>query len=176
MPPAALLTTLFNVGFKRKAEASGAELEEAASTRADQDAAGFKEAEKRAAMATAKKMAMALRVPADVPTCKKNLFTWLSKTVDLLNEDKSGVSHCWEETKLLQAWDHPVQVEATRRLSELFPKLAVQGIPIDVSGSADDQAGALGAAFTEVAHEEEWMEWVDWARVDAQTRGAGSSS
>ena len=44
-----------------------------------------------------------IKVPMDVPTCKKNLFTWLSESTNVLNNDKTGIVHCWESTKLLRA-------------------------------------------------------------------------
>jgi hypothetical protein len=43
-------------------------------------------------------------VPYDIPTMKEKLFIWLSLTVDHLNQDWSGVEHCWKETDLLRAW------------------------------------------------------------------------
>ena len=47
----------------------------------------------------------------------------------------------------------------------LFPKLAAEGIAIDISSSEDEEArGELGAPFTEPEHEEEWMDWV--SRLD----------
>ena len=100
----------------------------------------------------------------------------LSKTVDLLNEDKSGVRHCWEKTELLRAWERSVQVEASTKVCELFPKLAAEGIAIDISGFEDEQAGELGAPFTEPAHDEEWVDWVNWSTVDAQSGGASTSA
>ena len=51
-----------------------------------------------------------IKIPADVPTCKSNLFEWLSTVVDQCNEDQSGIIHCWEKTDLLKAWDRAVQV------------------------------------------------------------------
>ena len=51
-----------------------------------------------------------INVPADVPTCKKNLFEWLSTTVDQCNEDQAGIVHCWEKIDLLKAWERAVQV------------------------------------------------------------------
>ena len=50
---------------------------------------------------------------SDVPTCKKNLFEWLSVSVDHLNNNKAGVRHCWEQTLLLKAWERNVQVTST---------------------------------------------------------------
>jgi hypothetical protein len=64
-----------------------------------------------------------VQVPADVPTCKENLFKWLSAAVDMLNLDQVGIAHCWETTQLLRAWEHGVQAEAMQRASEIFPNL-----------------------------------------------------
>ena len=46
----------------------------------------------------------AIKVPYDIPTMKEKLFIWLSTAVDHLNQDWSGVEHCWKETDLLRAW------------------------------------------------------------------------
>ena len=49
---------------------------------------------------------------------------------------------------------------------------------VSVDTGEDEEAGELGApsSFTEPEHEEEWMDWVNWSAVDAQTGGAGGSS
>ena len=111
-----------------------------------------------------------VKIPADVKTCRKNLFLWLSQSVDSL--DKAGVVHCWKSTDLLRAWEREVQVEASGRVGELFGKDPdAAGIVVDVSGQEDAEAAYAGQAFVEVeAPEEEWMDWVDWERV---TGGAG---
>ena len=62
-------------------------------------------------------------MPSDVPTCKKNLFHWISSTVDELNKDMAGVRQCWASTGLLQAWERSVQVEAAGKLAQLFPNM-----------------------------------------------------
>ena len=49
------------------------------------------------------KAAEQVTVPSDVPTCKTNLFKWLSAAVDELNKDGTGILHCWTKTKLLRA-------------------------------------------------------------------------
>ncbi len=139
----------------------------------------------------------AIKVPADVPTCKKNLFEWLSESVSLLNQDKEGVVHCWESTQLLRAWERKVQVEASQKVKKLFPNL-VEVPTVDLGGepdgdggardegsdgdggardegSEDQQAGELGVPFTQTEDDEEWTGWVDWAAVEVQTGGAGSS-
>ena len=105
----------------------------------------------------------AIKVPADVPSCKKNLLEWLSQVVDTLKDDAAGIVHCWEKTELLRAWDRSVQVEAFSKMNELFPNL-------DESDSyfprtEDEDAGDLGVPFTQPEHEEEWMGWVDWGQV-----------
>ena len=117
-----------------------------------------------------------IKVPADVPTCKKNLFEWLSQSVDQLNKDTSGVAHCWEETQLLRAWERSVQVEASGKVKELFPNLTdADRVIIDMTGAEDEGAGDLGVPFTETQDDEEWVGWVDWGQVEQMTGGAGGS-
>ena len=55
------------------------------------------------------------------------------------------------------------------------PTLSEEGIAIDITSSEDEEAGELGAPFTEPEHEEEWVAWANWSAVDAQTGGAGGS-
>ena len=126
----------------------------------------------------------AIKVPADVPTCKKNLFKWLSETVELLNQDKEGVVHCWEKTLLLRAWERKVQVEASSKVKELFPNMAhVPTVDLDEEpdghmrdvGSEDEEAGELGVPFTQAEDEEEWQEWIDWEDAEKKSGGAGAS-
>ena len=90
-------------------------------------------------------------MPCDVPSCKANLFKWLSQIVDDMNlEDQAGVRHCWEATELLQAWEHDVQVEASSKARQLFPNLPPlpQLIPAQVAdvvpAAADNRDGNLG--------------------------------
>ena len=65
-----------------------------------------------------------IRIPTDVPTCKNNLLEWLSLLVEEMNESsQSGITHCWDSTKLSTAWNHDVQAEALRRAEEIFPNL-----------------------------------------------------
>ena len=100
-----------------------------------------------------------VRVPMDVPTCKRNLFSWISQAIDELNTDPAGIAHCWESTELLRAWDRSVQVEAMMKKEELFPNLVPTPAP-------DPVAASLGDPFTHVegeGGEEEWISWVDWA-------------
>ena len=108
-----------------------------------------------------------IKVPADVPTCKKNLFVWLSAAVDHLNANKSGVRHCWEATLLLRAWERSVQAEAMRKVKELFPKLAEADIATahsvyDDATEEDTQAGQAGQPFTmaQGTDEDDWEELV----------------
>ena len=66
------------------------------------------------------------------------------------------------------------QVEATRKVKELFPNLAdVPSVDLtlaqDSSPAEDEEAGELGKPFTQLAgfgdgdgDEEEWAGWVDW--------------
>ena len=103
-----------------------------------------------------------LTVPADVKTCKENLFTWLSDSVDQLNLDQTGVAHCWESTRLLEAWERPVQAEALRKATDLFPNLDSDDATTDPTTTEDEQAFCNGAAFMEAGHDDEWEGWVDW--------------
>ena len=89
-----------------------------------------------------------VKVPSDVITCKKNLFTWLSASVDYFNEQKAGIVHCWQQTKLLRAWDKSVQKEAMFKVRPLFPNLEnMLESSADVAAAllADD-AEAIGQA------------------------------
>ena len=129
-----------------------------------------------------------IKVPADVATCKSNLFTWLSELVDEMNMNKDGVIHCWKSTGLLRAWEGEVQLEAAGRVAELFPNLdpADAQCTADVVGRLcaavhddatveDASACYAGQAFTTEEHGDEWVEWVDWGQVPAAD-AAGSSS
>ena len=86
--------------------------------------------------------------PSDVPTCKTNLFKWLSAAVDELNKDGAGIVHCWTKTKLLRAWEGPVQAEAARRAEELFPNLS-DGDFLPADFKEDEEAGFMGLPFTQ---------------------------
>ena len=86
--------------------------------------------------------------------CRKNLLVWLSQSVD--NLSKADVLHCWKSTDLLRAWEKPVQIEASRRVSELFGKDPIEaGIVVDVSGVEDQEAAFAGTPFVEVEEPEE---------------------
>jgi hypothetical protein len=65
-----------------------------------------------------------ISIPSDVPSCKENLFRWLSTLVTEINSlPSSTITHCWESTQLSRAWDVAVQFEAVGRATELFPNL-----------------------------------------------------
>ena len=107
-----------------------------------------------------------IKIPADVPTCKKNLCIWLSEIVNLINQDKSGIVHCWEETQLLRAWERKVQVDAASKAKELFPNLAdadmeltteIIGRLLDEPGAEDPEAGYDGVPFTQTENEDEFL-------------------
>lgn len=120
-----------------------------------------------------------IKVPADVPTCKKNLFEWLSLGVAQLNEDKAGIVHCWEKTDLLKAWDRATQVEASGKVKELFKNIdevTINLANVHDTGTEDEEAGDLGVPFTQKEHDDEWIEWINWDEIEAQTGGGGSSS
>ena len=93
------------------------------------------------------KAAEQVTVPSDVPTCKTNLFKWLSAAVDELNKDGTGILHCWTKTKLLRAWEGPVQAEAARRAEELFPNMS-NGDFLPADFKEDEEAGFMGLPFT----------------------------
>ena len=42
-------------------------------------------------------------------------------------------------------------------------------------GDEDQEAGFAGATFVQPAHDEEWMEYIDWGEVEAQAGGSSSS-
>jgi hypothetical protein len=64
-----------------------------------------------------------IELPHDVPTCKHNLTVWLANGIGRMQPEK--VAHCWESTKLLQAWDKNVQREAAAKAHVLF-----KGVPL----------------------------------------------
>ena len=111
-----------------------------------------------------------IKIASDVPSCKRNLFGWLSESVSHMNlMCRVGMVRCWEKTKLLQAWNHDVQLEAIQRASEIFPNL-VQGSVVrravadtveDLSGRPDAEAAWAGMGFMEDdGNEDDWMQWV----------------
>ena len=121
--------------------------------------------------------ASAIQVPADVPTLKKQLLEWLSQGVERLRQDPEGLVHCWASTTLLCAWERATQMEAVRRVAELFPDApdAPADAQVEIIVEEDAEAGTMGLALMEGAGEEEWQEMVDWAAVETAT-GQGSSS
>ena len=98
-----------------------------------------------------------INIPSDVPTCRRNLFEWLSKSVDHLNEtDKAGMVHCWEKTNLLKAWEHKVQIEAMHKARDIFPNLNGSDAEDYVEGSTEDpEAFWEGEGFMEGGEEDE---------------------
>ena len=110
------------------------------------------------------KAAENVNVPADVPTCKTNLFKWLSAAVDELNKDRAGILHCWEKTKLLRAWEGTVQAEAARRAEELFPNLS-DGDFLPADFKEDEEAGFMGLPFIQPEGDDEWVDNVPWEEV-----------
>ena len=110
------------------------------------------------------KVAGEVKVPSDIPTCKTNLFKWLSLAVDELNKDPAGIVHCWKETELLRAWEGAVQAEAAGRVNELFPNLS-RGDYLPTDLEEDLEAGFMGLPFTQPETENEW-----------KTRSTGTSS
>ena len=89
-----------------------------------------------------------------------------------MNTDPAGISHCWETTKLLRAWDQSVQIEAMMNAADLIPNL-VQSTTVrrgldpdnatDIPDAAEDDSAHEGEAL--LAHdiaEEEWETWCNW--------------
>ena len=101
-----------------------------------------------------------IKIPSDVQTCKRNLFEWLSQCVSEI--DCSRVSHCWEQTELLRAWERLVQVEASQRVAELFNNSDGLAIDLTVGGEEDQAAGDLGVPFVQPDDENEWESWIPW--------------
>ena len=107
-----------------------------------------------------------VNLPSDVPTCKKNLFCWLSDSVENFSNQKQRVVHCWNQTELMKAWDASVQNEALMRAGEVFPNMVRAEL---VRGEADEAAPDVedndafyeGDPFLVAEDEEEWVGWVD---------------
>lgn len=109
-----------------------------------------------------------VKVPAGDPTCKTNLFRWLSLAVDELNKDPAAIVHCWEETQLLRAWEGPVQAEAAGTDKKiLFPKWHDYYPPTDLE--EDLEAGFMGLPFTQPETEHEWEDQVNWDELERET-------
>ena len=69
--------------------------------------------------------------------------------------------------------------QARRATPRLFPNL-VRATALTVhqecnEGDEDQEAGFAGAPFVQPAHDEEWMEYIDWGEVEAQAGGSSSS-
>ena len=67
-----------------------------------------------------------------------------------------------------------MQVEASRKVKELFPNLAdVPAVDLTTGddggardeGVEDKDAGELGKPFTQTEDDEEWKEWIDWGAL-----------
>ena len=114
------------------------------------------------------KAAGEVKVPSDIPTCKTNLFKWLSLAVDELNKDPAGIVHCWKETELLRAWEGAVQAEAAGRVNELFPNLS-RGDYLPTDLEEDLEAGFMGLPFTQPETENEWEDQVNWDELERET-------
>ena len=114
------------------------------------------------------KAAGEVKVPSDIPTCKTNLFKWLSLAVDELNKDPAGIVHCWKETELLRAWEGAVQAEAAGRVNELFPNLS-RGDYLPTDLEEDQEAGFMGLPFTQPETENEWEAQVNWDELERET-------
>ena len=46
----------------------------------------------------------------------------------------------------------------------------------DPTNTEDVKAGNLGMPFTETEDEEEWIGWVNWAEVEAETGGSSTGA
>ena len=48
-----------------------------------------------------------IKIATDVPTCKTNLFRWLSDTVaEMMADCQANMKKAWDHTKLSRAWEH----------------------------------------------------------------------
>lgn len=118
-------------------------------------------------------------IPSDVPTCKKNTFRWLSEVCAELNSmPRSNITHCWDTTKLTEAWTHDVQAEAASRVKELFPNLvqgntlmphwgratAVSSSHDEAPETEDDDASWGGLPFLQPPDGMAEDEWIDFVR------------
>ena len=59
---------------------------------------------------------------------------------------------------------------------EIFPNLVVATAVTDPTNTEDVKAGNLGMPFTETEDEEEWIGWVNWAEVEAETGGSSTGA
>ena len=113
-----------------------------------------------------------IKIATDVPTCKTNLFKWLSDTVaEMMADCQANMKKAWDHTKLSRAWEHEVQVEAVSRASEIFDNFVPSSVvvpgqptegPHDSSDAPDEHAGWEGAPFMadDTAADDAWMEWI----------------
>ena len=67
-----------------------------------------------------------------------------------------------------------MQVEASRKVKEIFPNLAdVPAVDLTTGGDGgardvgaeDKEAGGLDEPFTETEDDEEWTGWIDWGAL-----------
>ena len=102
-----------------------------------------------------------IRVPSDVPTCKKNLFIWLSRSVTELNSlERSTMTHCWDSTDLSQAWNSDMQDEALSKYTEIFPNLVGAQV-----------VGRAAATVPDPANEDSDASWAGLPFIHRRWRG-----
>jgi hypothetical protein len=107
-----------------------------------------------------------IAVPTDVPTLKKLLVEWLSRSVAEANKDKSRARKCWEATTLLDAWDRKVQAEAKVMATQLFSNIADVQVVIDdpdapVPNVTDPDAGYMGMPFVDSLDDDDYEQLVE---------------
>ena len=124
-----------------------------------------------------------VKIPSDIPTMKRLICEWISATVPHFEApaEKQGIVHCWEASKLLQAWDPIVQVEAAMNAETIFTDkdhtfvaatvvrrgdLHMQDLAAVAPEAEDPDAFYEGAPFMEGGDEDEWEQWVDWSEVE----------
>ena len=86
------------------------------------------------------------------------------EVTDRLNEtDRAGLVHCWETTKLLQAWEKPVQTEALLKAADIFPNFTptdADTIEDPLPDEDDEEAYFAGEAFVEGGGDDDTEEWL----------------
>ena len=112
-------------------------------------------------------------IPHDLPTLRRNITEWLSQSVKHMNQsDSAGIVHCWE--KLLAAWEPASAMEAGQLLAAgtLFKDTREAGLEAPTAGAEADEPAdtAEGAAewATAEPEEEEYMQYFDWDRSEAE--------
>ena len=111
--------------------------------------------------------------PYDLPTLRRNLTEWLSGSVAHLNQsDAEGMVRCWERSGLLAAWEPASAMEAGQLLARglLYTDLAEAGAATEGAQPDEQEQTSTGAAewATAEPQEEEYMQWVEWDRFDAE--------